>query len=130
MKSRIIPFLSLFLFLVSFVAPVTAARGNSADVRIRLAPTADIRGKATAKYRNRGGEREFQVEVEVARRLAGAVFLVAVDGEAVGEVTINAFGKGRLSLNNQRGDLVPEVVRGSVVEIVSESGIVVFAGRF
>lgn len=129
MKTRILTLATLFLAAVSFLLPTPLARANTADTTIQLAaqPNA-LPGKAKAKYRARGGEQELQVELETARRLAGTTWLVAVDNEVVGQLTIDAFGKGRLSLNSRRGDIVPKIQAGTVVAIATLDGRIVFAG--
>lgn len=131
MKSRIVSLLSLCLMAVGLVLPAPRVHANAADTKIALTAPADARGaKGAAKYRNRGGEQELQVEVEVARRLVGAVYQVFVDDAVVGQVTIDAFGKGRLSLNSKRGATVPVVRKGTTVRVVGGDAITVVAGSF
>ena len=130
MISKLAKFLPMLL-LLAFVAPVSTARANSADVRINLVSAPEFpSAKGTAKYRDRSGEREFQVEVQVSRRLAGSVFTVTVDGVTAGQMTINAFGAGRLSLNSKLGQTVPVVVPGSLVGVTTAVGAIVLAGQF
>ena len=131
MIRKIASLIPLFLFLAAFVAPTPVASANSADVKISLVASPDFRGaKGAAKYRNRGGEQEFQVEAEVSRRLAGAVFTVWVNDVAVGQMTINAFGKGRLSLNSNLGDAVPVITPGTLVGVTTADKAIVLAGKF
>lgn len=131
MKTRVLRLLTMVLALVSFTLSAPLAHANAADQRIGLVAQPNILpGKASAKYRDRRGEQELQVELETARRLAGATFLVAVGEKIVGQMTINAFGKGRLSLNSRRGEAVPEIEPGTVVSVVAVGGVVVFAGSF
>lgn len=131
MKTRMLTLLTLFLTLAGFVLPLNRAQANTADVKISLvAQPNTIPGKGTAKYRDRRGEREFQVEIETARRLAGSVFRVTVNDMIVGEVKIDAFGKGRLSLNSRLGNTVPVIAPGAVVKVVNADAVVVLSGSF
>ena len=130
MKNKIIPILSMFLMLAAFLAPSVNAHANSADQKIKLIASADYRAaKGTAKFRDRGGEKEFQIEVEMPRRFAGTVFHVIVDEALVGQMTVDKFGKGRLALNS-RMTAVPAVHAGSLVGVVDQSDVIVLAGQF
>jgi hypothetical protein len=128
MTRRIALFLQMLL-LVAFGTPVTTSLANALDQRINLTP-AFAGAKGEAKFRDRGGEREFQVEAEMSPRFAGAVFTVWVDSQAVGGMVINAFGQGRLSLNSKRGQTVPPIHSGSVVKVKTATGDVVLSGQF
>lgn len=131
MNTRVLPFLTLFLFLFGLIAPITRAHANSADLKIRLENPKNFAGvKGTAKFRDRGNEREFQVEIENARRLAGAVLVVAVDNVVVGEITVDTLGRGRLSLNNRAGAIVPVVKAGSTVKVLTADSALVLNGKF
>ena len=124
-------FTSFFMLLLGLMSPLRASAANAADQKIQLAASADFAGaKGTAKYRNRSGEREFQVEVEVAPRLVGTVYTVTANGIAVGKVTITTLGAGKLSLNSRLGQTVPMIVSGSPVVILTATGGVVVSGRF
>ena len=120
---------SLCLFVLGLI--VNAQTAGALEWRIPLAPTAQYAGsKGKAKYKDRGGEREFQVEVENLRRIAGANLAVQVNGATVGAMRINVFGNGRFSGNSDLGQRVPVITRGSVVVIRRPNGSRVFSGRF
>lgn len=128
---RLASFLSLFLAFASFLQVVPVALANVADTRIALtAPPLSPGAKGSAKYRDRGGERELQVEVEVAKRLVGTVYRVLVGDAVAGQVRIDAFGRGKLTLNSRRGAVVPVVAKGTVVRVVTTDALVVVAGKF
>ena len=130
MISKLSKFLPVLL-LLAFFSPASTARANSVDVKIQLVAAPEFPGaKGTARFRDRTGEREFQVEVQVSPRLAGSVFTVSVDGVVAGQMTINALGAGRLSLNSKLGQTVPAVVPGSLLGVTTAAGAIVLAGRF
>jgi hypothetical protein len=110
---------------------LNAETASALEGRIPLKPTplyAAAKGKA--KYKNEGGEREFQVEVENLRPLRGTTLVVQVNGGFAGRMPINRFGNGRLERNSDLGQRVPAIRRGSVVVIRRGNGAKVFSGRF
>lgn len=130
MITALLRFLPLYLVL-AFFAPSASHAANAADIKINLTASTTYPGaKGAAKYRNRSGEREFQVEAEVSRRLVGFVLTVSVNGAPVGQMVIDAFGKGRLALNSKLGDTVPAIVAGSTVRVSDNVGETVVSGAF
>jgi hypothetical protein len=126
---------TLFVFIASMLftalAPASVVLANDADLRITLKGSAQFpNAKGSAKYRNRDGEREFQVEVENVKALAGKTLNVFANGSKVGTMTINQFGAGRLNLNSTRGQNVPKIVSGSKVQVKTGQGVVVVSGQF
>ncbi len=85
--------------------------------------------KGTAKYKVDASEREFQVEVENVKSLAGKTLNVMVNGKKVGSFVVNSLGVGRLNLNSTRGNNVPLIQPGSTVRIRFGTSLVV-AGKF
>lgn len=131
LSPRLVGMLTLLLAAFAFLLPTPRAEAKSVDVRISLAAQpGGLGGKATVKHRNRGGEQELQVEVEVARRFAGTTLTVVVGTTVIGDLTIDAFGKGRLSLNSRRDEIIPAVTKGTAVSILTAAGTVAFAGSF
>jgi hypothetical protein len=112
------------ILLVSIGTPMLLAADG--DVRIRLAGPG---GKGSAKYRSRGGVREFQVEAENLRLPAGTVLTVTANGLPAGTMNV-ALGAARLNLNTQRGNAVPVIAAGSVVTVIAPNGVVLMSGRF
>jgi hypothetical protein len=126
---------ALFVFIASMLftalAPAPIALAASGDIKIALRGSAQFpNAKGSAKYRDRGGEREFQVEVENVKALAGKTLNVFANGSKVGTMTINQLGAGRLNLNSTRGQNVPRIVSGSKVQVKTGQGVVVVAGQF
>jgi hypothetical protein len=118
---KLIVMLSLFiatLLASSFpMAQVAEAKGGS-GIRIALKASAQYpSAKAKAKFKDAGAEKEFQVEIENVKALAGKRLAVIVDGKKVGTFVVNSLGVGRLNLNTIRGDMVPAIHAGSKVVI-------------
>ncbi|HEY2953345.1 MAG TPA: hypothetical protein VGK40_12220, partial [Verrucomicrobiae bacterium] len=104
---------------------------NDADLKIRLTSAPGFKAvQASAKYRNRGGSQSFEAEVSNARALAGLVLSVSVDGNKVGSFKVDRLGAGQLELDTQQGQVVPQIRKGSFVEIKLASGRLVASGRF
>ena len=97
------------------------------DVRIGLAGPG---GTGSAKYRNRGGVREFQVEAEKLIVPAGTLLRVTVNGQNAGLMTVTTLRTARLNLSTQIGQAVPVIAAGSVVAVVAPNGAVLMSGRF
>ncbi len=118
---KVIVMLSLFILALaasSFpMAQVAEAKGGSA-IRIALKASAQYpSAKAKAKFKDAGAEKEFQVEIENVKALAGKTLNVFVDGRKAGSFVVNGLGVGRLNLNSVRGDRVPAIHAGSKVVI-------------
>jgi hypothetical protein len=134
MKKQIL-FAALFIFIASMLmtalAPAQIALAANNDVKITLKAGPKFpKAKGTAKYRNRGGERELQVEVENVKNLAGKTLNVFAKGNKVGTMKINQLGAGRLELNSTLGHTVPNMGPGSKVQVKTAQGVIVVAGTF
>ncbi|MFQ5703671.1 MAG: hypothetical protein ACE5HT_06585 [Gemmatimonadales bacterium] len=110
--------------------PSLAKGANRSETRIeaRLSGSAafpDASGRA--RFRDRGGERELQIQVEDGPANAMVTFLV--NGTAVGTATTDAIGDASLSLNSDLGNSVPNVAAGTSIS-VSAGGTVVVSGSF
>ena len=111
------------------IAP--SAFANEADIRISLhSSTAFPQAKSTAKYRDRGGVREFEVQVENIKALAGSTVNVFVNGTKVGSSKVSALGLARLSRSTERGQTVPVIRSGSLVQVRTAGGTLIVSGRF
>lgn len=118
-------------------ATVAAARGSgsggTSDSSDRLeieltAPANAIFPEADgkAKYKDRGGEQQLEIEVEDIP--PGTLIDYFVGGTAVGSATANGLGNAELRLNSDEGDSVPNPV-GQTVEARS-GGALVVSGSF
>ena len=117
--------------LATFAWFLSAQTVDAQEVRITLTPAPQYAfAEGKAKYKNIGGERELQIEVEDLRTLRGSSLLVYVKGAFVGRMRINGFGNGRLERNSDLGQHVPVIRPGSKVVIRRPGGGKVFSGTF
>lgn len=98
-------------------------------VPLRAAPAYPA-ANGKAKYQDRGGEQEFQVEIEDVRSLRGKTLGVFVGGNRVGGARVNSLGEGRLELNSDLGQNVPTVNKGTRVQVKTAAGTLVVSGSF
>lgn len=108
-----------------------AAFAKGTRTRITLTASADFpaaKGKAT--YKVDGSEREFQVEVENIKKLAGKTIYVFVNGVQVGKATVNSLGTARLNLNTNAGSAVPSIQTGDQVQVKTGAGKLIVSGKF
>lgn len=123
-------FMAALLLGTFMIAPAAHAKGGDAT-RINLTGSAQYQNaKGTAKYKDRGGEREFQVELENAKSLAGKTVDVYANGVKVGSFKVSALGTGRLSRNSDRGQSVPVISSGSAIQIKTRAGALIVSGSF
>lgn len=124
-----------FVLLASLVmssfplAQVAEAKGTVRQIALKGSaqfPNA----KGAAKYKVDGAEREFQVEVENIKSLAGKRLYVYVNGVRAGSFLVTSLGTGRMNRNTIRGQAVPMIVTGSKVRIKTGSGALVAYGQF
>lgn len=129
--TRTIPFLFSLLLFLGYLAPAQVACANDADKKISLTATpAYLGAKGKAKYRDRGGEREFQVEVEKIRSLSGQTVSIVVDDVVVATVQVSSTGKARYSANSDRGQDVPVIATGSTVAVRTSTEVLILLGHF
>ena len=133
MKNQWKRIVMLSIFIASLILsafPLTqVVQAKGIVTRITLTGSARYPAtKGTAKYKV-DGEREFQVEMENVRSLAGKTLNVFVNGKKVGSFVVNTLGAGRLNLNTIRGDIVPMIRSGSIVRIKFGT-ILVMQGTF
>ncbi len=91
---------------------------KSGEMRIVLAASSAFpNAKGYAKFKDRGGEREFEVELEHLNRLSGQRLAVCLGNSRVGSLKINSLGRGELNLNSESGERIPSVTQGSRVRV-------------
>jgi hypothetical protein len=128
-KLRIVWALAIVAALTLALAGTAVAGSSKTEFRANLAGSATYRAaNGKAVYKVDGGEREFQVEVEDARTLAGKTVNVYVNGAKVGSMRINSFGDRRLSRNSDLGQAVPTLSSGSSVMVKTTTGVLVVSG--
>jgi hypothetical protein len=91
-------------------------------------------GKGKARYRvDPSNKRNFMVEVENLKALKGQTLKVSVTSgpttTQVGTITISALGAGKLELESQRGQSVPNILAGDKVSVSSDTTLVL-SGTF
>lgn len=135
MKARMFILAALIAaLLVSGFSHAAFAKGNSGGgtkVRITLngaGTYANAKGKAT--YKVNGSEREFQVEVENIKRLAGKSVSIFVNGNSIGTATVDSLGAARLNRNSNLGQTVPNIKAGDKVQVKTANGVLIVSGSF
>jgi hypothetical protein len=129
--------LAVGLFLTALVlAALTAAQpvdAKSTAVIKRAALSGSAAYPAVngeAKWKSKEGERELEVQIEDAKRLAGKRLAVRIGGKLMGFMRVSALGRGRLVKSTEAGQSVPTSVTGKAVKIKTGGGTVVASGRF
>jgi hypothetical protein len=83
-----------------------------------------------AKWKAKEGERELEIQIEDAKRLAGKRLTVRIGGKVMGHMRVSALGRARLVRDTQAGQSVPTSVTGKGVRISTAGGALVASGRF
>jgi hypothetical protein len=123
-------FLTALLLGTFMIAPAAHASGG-AEIKITLKGSVKYpAAKGSAKYKVDGGEREFQVELENAKSLAGKTVNVYAKGVKVGSFKVNALGAGGFNLNTDKGQSVPTISAGSLIQIKTLTGVLIVSGSF
>jgi len=118
--------------IVGAALGVPAALATTSDLQIalRAAPSFST-ATGTAQYQAQPGQREFQVELDHLKSLAGRSVLVRANGANVGWAKISSTGIAELSRNTELGQSVPKIVHGSTVSVVAgASRTLVASGTF
>ena len=109
----------------------SALNATTSDLQIALKPSgAFARATGSAQYQSQPGQREFQVEVEHLRSLAGHSVLVQANGTNVGWAKVSTTGIAQLSRNTELGQHVPQISHGSNVKVKTSSGVLIATGVF
>jgi hypothetical protein len=110
----------------------TPAPGGEVRIESRLAgaPIGGLTPTGHAKFRSRGGNLNFEVEVEKVNLPAGTILNVFVDGVKVGELTIAGTLENEFELESERGQFVPNVTNTSTVVVSNATGQTILSGVF
>ena len=128
---RTVVLLALALAAMAAVAGPASAAAPGTRLQAALhGSSAFPNANGKADFRQRGDERELQVEVEDAKPLAGTSLKVFVDGRLAGMMRINRLGNGNLNRNTENGQSVPAVHVGSKVRVRTAGGTLVVSGAF
>src|SRR3954470_1844938 len=107
LTSRMITLIAV-LAAVAVAAPLAMAKGTVTQIPLKAS---DAYPSATgkAKYKKDGSNREFEVEVQHIRALAGKRVNVFVNGAKIGSPLVNSFGNANLNRDTQAGQSVPNI---------------------
>lgn len=132
MKTRMILIAALIAaVLVGGLSQGALASGGGTKTVIALSHgTAYPNAKGKATYKVNGTEREFQVEVENVKKLAGQSVRILVNGIQVGTARVDALGAARLSRNTDLGNSVPNIKAGDKVKVKTSAGVLIVSGSF
>ena len=121
---------ALLLVLLAGAAPVSA-KSTATIKRAPLSGSAAFPAvNGEAKWKAKGGERELEVQIQDAKRLAGKRLTVRIGGKVMGHMRVSALGRARLVKGTQAGQSVPTSVTGKGVRITTAGGALVASGRF
>ncbi len=119
------------LLYTATVAQVADAKSTAVIHRAILkGSTAYPAVNGEAKWKSKEGERELEVQIEDATRLAGKRLAVRIGGTLVGHMRVSALGRARLVKSTQAGQSVPRSVLDKAVKIRTSAGVLVASGRF
>lgn len=100
------------------------AAGATANVRLEGRAQALFNGfeaELGIKFEQRPDRRRFSAEIENLNLPEGAMLAVCRSGQALGLVALDAFHFADLNLDSRRGEFVPSMSSGDVIEIRSGS---------
>ena len=114
--------------------PELEIQRDGTELLIDLTPSSNFpRAKGKARYRDSSGQRDFRVEVENIRGLAGQQVAVCVNNTLVGTATVSNLGAARLNRETQLGQSVPFVSAGTAVKVATGTtctGTTIVSGTF
>ena len=123
--------LTVMMLAVLVAAQPVHAKSAAVIKRAALSGSAAFPGvNGEAKWKSKEGERELEVQIEDAKKLAGKRLAVRIDGKLMGHMTVNALGRARLVKSTQAGQSVPASVAGKTVKIRTSAGALVASGSF
>jgi hypothetical protein len=130
MKIRMIALAALFAAALALsLGQVTFAKGTKTIIALTAsAQFPNAKGKAV--YKVDGSEREFQVEVENVKKLAGTRLGLFVNGTKIGGMLVNSLGEARFNRNTDLGQAVPLIKAGTTVQVRTAGGVLIASGKF
>src|SRR5215210_5854248 len=110
----------------------TPGPGGETRIESRLAGAAinGLTPTGVAKFRDRAGNRNFEVEVEKVNLPAGTVLNAFVDGVKVGELVLGPTLEAEFELEQERGQFVPNVTTAAKVVVTNQQGQTLLSGVF
>lgn len=123
--------LIVMMLAVLVAAQPVRAKSTAVVKRAALSGSAAFPGvNGEAKWKSKGGERELEVQIQDATKLAGKRLTVRIGAKVVGHMKVNALGRARLVKSTQSGQSVPTSVAAKAVKIKTSAGALVASGRF
>ena len=123
--------LIVMMLAVLLAAQPVRAKSTAVIKRAALSGSVAFPGvNGEAKWKSKGGERELEVQIQDAKKLAGKQLAVRIDGKLMGHMKVNALGRARLVKSTQAGQSIPASVEGKAVNIRTSAGTLVASGRF
>lgn len=118
--------------LLALVAAAPARAGSTATIkRAALSGTGSYSAvNGEAKWKVKGGERELEVQIEDAKKLAGKTLTVTIGGKRAGQMKVGTLGRARLVRSTEAGQSVTASVTGKNVRITTAGGKLVATGKF
>ena len=110
----------------------TPGPGGELRIESRLAgaPLNGLTPTGVAKFRDRVGNRNFEVEVEKVNVPVGTVLNAFVDGVKVGELVIGPTLEAEFELEAERDQFVPNVTTATKVVVSNQQGQTMLSGVF
>ena len=106
-----------------------SAEANDRDRRIKLEPAADFKAAAgSARFRDRGSERELRVDIEDVRLPKGTELEIRIDGKLVGTLTLATGGSARFRARDRQ--TIPAVTANSKLIVQQKNGMPILTGVF
>jgi hypothetical protein len=123
---------ALFAALAAFTAATAFASSETiTSATLSGAAIGGVTPTGSAEFRQRDdGTRKLEVEVEHVNLPAGTVLSAFVGGQSVGTLTLDSLHAGRVELETERGQAVPQVNSGAPVAVRNASGANVVTGAF
>ena len=120
---------AMLLVTLLVAQPVRAASGTVIKKTTLSGSNAypGVSGEAT--WKATAGQRELEVEIKGAQKLAGKRLEVRIGGKLVGHITVSALGRARLEKHTEKGQRVPASVAGKAVKVRTSAGALVASGR-
>ena len=114
------------------LAVPAAALATTSDRQIAVhAGPSFPKATGSAQYQSQPGQREFQVELNHLKSLAGRSVLVRANGATVGWAKVSSTGTVQLTRNTELGQSVPQITHGSAVAVVTgAAGTLIASGTF
>ncbi|HUZ15070.1 MAG TPA: hypothetical protein VMU72_02690 [Gaiellaceae bacterium] len=102
------------------VIAVPAALATTSDRQIAVhAGPSFPKATGSAQYQSQPGQREFQVELNHLKSLAGRSVLVRANGVTVGQAKVSSRGIVEFTRNTELRQSVPQIAHGSTVTVVT-----------